>query len=286
MARRAKVCTKQHSCSHYCKGIRGEKHCLPCLSPDCRLTTEPQNGQDFCNICWVEDLQSAPCVQLECGHLFHFECVAKQVSKRWPTTNITFGFCDCPLCGRWISHPALEKEMVPILAIYASIKEKATQRLKFLNLENAKEIVTEGEIFFNNPVGYAMKRFCYYPCFKCKKPYFGGERACNAVQLVESNFDPAELICGACSATSDNKQNCTKHGQDYIEWKCKFCCQVACWFCWGNTHFCEKCHSQASKIAKVPVDQLPKCNCKVKHPPNGEEYCLGCYMCIIEPVDF
>jgi len=42
---------------HSCDGIAREGKCLPCLK--C-------NGKegDFCNLCWVEDLQSAPCVQL------------------------------------------------------------------------------------------------------------------------------------------------------------------------------------------------------------------------------
>lgn len=27
-------------------------------------------------------------------------------------------------------------------------------------------------------------------------------------------------------------ENCPKHGKEYIEFKCKFCCSVAQWFCW------------------------------------------------------
>lgn len=88
------------------------------------------------------------------------------------------------------------------------------------------------------------------------------------------------------------------------EYKCRFCCKTACWFCWGTScvvvvalcapailtlslfprahardaaHFCDDCHkvrcrcsvgrssltrSQiAAKIAKLPLDQLPKCAC-------------------------
>lgn len=61
-----------------------------------------------------------------------------------------------------------------------------------------------------------------------QNPYFGGERACEGNQ---PDFDPKELICGGCC---DAKNNCTKHGTEYIEWKCKFCCNVALWFCWGK----------------------------------------------------
>ena len=30
-------------------------------------------GSDFCNICWVEEVQAAPAVMLECGHAYHLE---------------------------------------------------------------------------------------------------------------------------------------------------------------------------------------------------------------------
>jgi len=281
-----KICRKKLPCQHYCGGVYQEKICLPCINPECcPKDGKGQTGEDYCNICWVEDLKSAPSIQLKCGHLFHYQCVENQLTKRWHTTNINFGFCDCPLCSRWIEHPSLTHLMDPILLLYEDIKTKAIQRLKFQNLENAKEIVNEGEIFYKNPMGYALKRFCYYPCFKCKKPYFGGERACNAELLVNNNFNLSELLCGACSA-GDNKQSCLKHGVEYIVWKCKFCCQIACWFCWGNTHFCEDCHKQAVKISQTPRDQLPKCNCQVEHPPNGEEHCFGCSLCLANTTNF
>ena len=38
------------------------------------------------------------------------------------------------------------------------------------------------------------------------------------------------------------QNTCPKHGTEAIEWKCKFCCSVASWFCWGTTHFCDDCH--------------------------------------------
>jgi E3 ubiquitin-protein ligase MYCBP2 len=38
-------------------------------------------------------------------------------------------------------------------------------------------------------------------------------------------------------------------------------------------------------VTKIPKDKLPKCNgesqckLKIKHPPNGEEFALGCSIC-------
>jgi hypothetical protein len=61
--------------------------------------------------------------------------------------------------------------------------------------------------------------------------------------LTEANvaFDPEELICPGCSPDSAG-QNCKIHGRDWIAHKCRFCCNIANWYCWGNTHFCTDCH--------------------------------------------
>ena len=82
--------------------------------------------------------------------------------------------------------------------------------------------------------------------------------------------------------------------QDFLEYKCRFCCSVAVWFCFGTTHFCDKCHQKPGhmqtmqKEGKLPHcpagpqgKQLPDgpCPLKVPHPPEGEEFALGCGVC-------
>lgn len=66
---------------------------------------------------------------------------------------------------------------------------------------------------------------------------------------------------------------CRVHGRSYIEYKCRFCCRVATWFCWGDTHFCDACHAISSTVAAQP------CTCGKPHPPNGKEHALGCAIC-------
>jgi E3 ubiquitin-protein ligase MYCBP2 len=73
-----------------------------------------------------------------------------------------------------------------------------------------------------------MFKLAYYMCFKCTKPYFGGMKDC----LVNANekvaFNPEELVCGVCVAESlGGEANCKTHGNDYIEYKCRFCCSIA-----------------------------------------------------------
>jgi E3 ubiquitin-protein ligase MYCBP2 len=58
------------------------------------------------------------------------------------------------------------------------------------------------------------------------------------------NLKPEDFICGSCSALKlgAGMADCPKHGKDFIEFKCRYCCTVALWFCFGTTHFCEPCH--------------------------------------------
>jgi len=248
LTKRDNSCLQMQRCGHCCGGIKDEVKCLPCLHPDCERDNTQKNS-DYCNICWVEDLGSAPCIQLDCGHIFHYSCATSKISNGWSGARISFGFLDCALCKKQMSHPALASDLKPLLQLYEQVKAKAIQRLQFLKLDKSKEITNAQSPYFNAPEKYALYHFSYFTCFKCKNPYFGGERACEGNQMME--FDPKELVCGGCS-DSTGKDDCQKHGKDYIEYKCKFCCNVAIWFCWGNTHFCDECHKKASTIAKVP----------------------------------
>ena len=66
-----------------------------------------------------------------------------------------------------------------------------------------------------------------------------------------------ELVCGGCSDVSQ-AQMCLKHGTDFLEYKCRYCCSVAVFFCFGNTHFCNPCHDDFQRVANVPKHSLPQ----------------------------
>jgi len=58
------ACTKTHPCGHPCGGIRGEESCLPCLH--CADTEGLfVDADDFCSICWTDNLAAAPCIQVQ-----------------------------------------------------------------------------------------------------------------------------------------------------------------------------------------------------------------------------
>lgn len=292
-----RACNKILPCNHCCYGFRGEEKCLPCLNEECvkknKELTRDRKEDDFCVICYTSGIGDAPSVMPECGHICHEDCLLKRIKKRWPGPRITFSFCDCPECKKWVNashHPEIAKELKLIQDIYEEIKKKAVDRLKYEGYDKDERLHNPADRYYNKPEEYAMARLSYYICFKCKKPYFGGLKSCEIVNEGQREYKEEDLVCGACASQNvkGGIMDCGQHGKDFIEFKCKFCCSVAQWFCWGNTHFCEACHARQCKgeyLSQKTKDQLPKCpgpeKCPLKtvHPPNGEEYSLGCAIC-------
>ncbi|KAJ3440543.1 e3 ubiquitin-protein ligase mycbp2 [Anaeramoeba flamelloides] len=284
------ACNKKLKCGHFCCGVKDEEIHLGCLQEkcECKILDVKENGRqtdqrsdDFCNICWITSLETAPCIKLECGHIFHYHCLMMRLKTKWNGARITFNFIKCPLCKSKIEHVSLKEILKPLNELWENLQIKIKKRLEYEGLIKNERIKKD----FNNDIyEFGMQKLAYYPCFKCKKPYFGGLKDCGNQREYNENFDESELICGGCSIVegSQNKP-CKKHGTDYLIWKCKFCCNVAVWFCWGNTHFCDPCHNKAGSLPNLPKDKLPKClgppNCRGKHPPNGNEHCYGCGLC-------
>ncbi|XP_031781072.1 E3 ubiquitin-protein ligase MYCBP2 isoform X6 [Nasonia vitripennis] len=285
------ACSKVHSCGHICGGVRDERPCLPCLhrcNPTCDLK---QDADDMCMICFTEALSCAPAIQLQCGHVFHLHCCRTVLLKRWHGPRITFSFSLCPICKIPMENHNLAEQLASVKALYEDVKRKALMRLEYEGLHKADAVTTPGGRYYQDPAAYAMDRYAYYVCYKCQKAYYGGEARCDAQQGGES-FDPTELVCGGCSDVA-RAQMCPKHGTDFLEYKCRFCCSVAVFFCFGTTHFCKPCHDDFQRVTNIPKSELPSCpagpkakqmegdECPlhVKHPPTGEEFALGCGIC-------
>ena len=281
------ACNKILHCGHSCGGIINEENCLPCLH-GCSSELK-QDADDMCMICFCEALSCAPVIQLKCGHLFHQHCCKAVLTNRWPGPRITFTFSLCPICKSTIDHYSLSELLSPIEQLYQDVHRKALMRLEYEGLHRCEAITTPGARFFNDPAGYAMERYAYYVCCKCKKAYYGGEARCDAEAGIV-DYDPSELVCGGCSDVS-RAQMCPKHGTDFLEYKCRYCCSVAVFFCFGTTHFCNACHDDFQKLTnmrefpKCPAGPRGKqldtdeCPLHVKHPPTGEEFALGCGVC-------
>lgn len=57
----------------------------------------------------------------------------------------------------------------PIKELYEDVRRKALMRLEYEGLHKSEAITTPGVRFYNDPAGYAMNRYAYYVCYKCKK---------------------------------------------------------------------------------------------------------------------
>ncbi|XP_023247966.1 E3 ubiquitin-protein ligase highwire [Copidosoma floridanum] len=285
------ACSKVLACGHLCGGVRDESPCLPCLQRCNRDDDLRQDADDMCMICFVEALSSAPAIKLHCGHVFHLHCCRTVLIKRWVGPRITFSFSLCPICKVPMKNTHLVEQLASIKELYEDVKRKALMRLEYEGLDKSEAVTTPGGRYYHDPAVYAMDRYAYYMCYKCQKAYYGGEVRCD-IQQGDESFDPAELVCGGCSDVA-RAQMCPKHGTDFLEYKCRYCCSVAIFFCFGTTHFCKPCHDDFQRVTHIPKNELPSCpagprakqlggeECPlyVKHPPTGEEFALGCGIC-------
>jgi len=147
---------------------------------------------------------------------------------------------DCTVCRAQMVHPSLTALLEPHLHMKELVARKAMERLEFERLTNDPRIVSDTKSdFYRKPVEFALHRYLFFRCFTCKKPYFGGAYECGG---ADPDIDHNDLICPRCQPPSENISECKEHGSDWIAFKCRFCCNIANFFCWGNTHFCDNCH--------------------------------------------
>lgn len=245
---------------------------LPCLYGCADLGG--MDKDDMCCLCYTESLSQAPCVQLSCGHIFHVECLRSQLNSRWTGTAINFGFAQCCLCRQDMETPLLQELLAPVRELQEKTNRLAAEYIELEMDEEIREALSEGE-FRDDPVGLAMRRFNFYQCHKCSEPYFGGNRRCG--EAAPSNFDPSELLCSNCVLGDSGK--CSIHGRDFIEFKCRYCCDIACWFCFGSTHFCERCHNTNTGGETMFPCVGESCPLGGNHPPAGTEFSVGCSVC-------
>ncbi|GLI67902.1 hypothetical protein VaNZ11_012227 [Volvox africanus] len=204
-----------------------------------------------------------------------------------------------------LDHPALRRALEPHLALRSEVVAAARSRIKMDPMLRADPELQPGGRYDGRPADFGMERLMFYKCSKCVKVYYGGQRTCGAA--VQEERQPARqndaaapveesgagndqlLLCGECCALAAGT-DCPRHGTSYIEWKCRYCCSLATWFCFGTTHMCESCHKDFPRnltmmkntAATGAICKDPNCGLKgIVHPPPGVEACLGCSMCRI-----
>jgi len=277
----AQSCRQVLHCGHRCFGGVEDSVCSPCLV--CAAPSE----QLECMIC-LEKLSSAPIANLRCGHLFHHSCIGAKLAKRWTGFRISFGFAQCPICNDWAvseTSPQLCEAISKVYQLYQSITAKAVQLLQE-DLEELSQVSDPSSDYFQQHEKYALDRFCFYECTRCKEPYFGGKKQCN-IDEDPMHFQEEEMICLNCMVQA-GAHECTRHGNQFMEYKCRFCCSIATWYCSGSSHYCEKCHDRMDRgddLTKKRPEQLPRCRgrltcpLELDHAENGKEFLIGCGLC-------
>lgn len=111
-----------------------------------------------------------------------------------------------------------------------------------------------------------MQYYVFHECSTCGSPFFGGAARCAA----EGDGDRAEedlegkMVCVRCSGAA--VEMCEKHDPQWMNWKCRFCCSVAVFHCFGNTRFCSACHDNHIELVnssngenRLPLERYPQC---------------------------
>jgi len=309
------TCKKIKPCGHLCYGVDEEKICLPCLEEDCEMygvlhlvSEDPSGGEgsssspsdyapklkavggDFCNICWCEDLQAQPSVLLSCGHAFHKDCVKEQLRGGFESDLVNFSPAQCPLCSEYFAHPL--PELAGLVKRYTDLRKHVEQliemQVQLEELDKDPAVTDESSEWYKKPIEYGRHIFTFYRCKLCKTAFYGGHRECGPADAVPEG-DNADRKCIKCKA--DDLSGCGYHGPEFAIWKCRFCCDIATYFCGGMCHYCDPCHDRAGDLTiwdgwkTKDMASLPKCegssSCKlgVDHPPNGIEAAIGCSEC-------
>ena len=68
-----------------------------------------------------------------------------------------------------MEHEILGDLLEPFQNLFADVRRKALMRLQYEGLDKSEAIVTTGVRFYNDAAGFALDRYAYYVCFKCKK---------------------------------------------------------------------------------------------------------------------
>ena len=244
------------------------------------------NKDDMCNICFTSELGSDPCVKLECGHVFHAECVKDLIKHRWSSLRITFDFMSCPACKfpiRQLNHvPQIQTEINKVLKLKEQVN-KLANKVKSKGKIDMKPTKQENGEWYQREDEFVMAKSAFYQCWECMKPFFGGLVDCERDLNLAETTSKKDLKCKQCQVKSfgGGQFFCKLHGSKFITWKCYLCCTEALYKC-GDRYYCEA-HHDWEEHEPEECDGV-NCPLGVPHPPNSKNhlksmYPLGCSIC-------
>ncbi|KAL7706111.1 RING-like zinc finger protein [Lotmaria passim] len=226
-----------------------------------QLTASPASEEEVvCSICLCE-FDGEDGVTLDCGHLFHKDCIAQWVST-WQDfaakgEHVAFTHAVCASgCKCLIRHP-----LIPQSGRIAELFREVTMNKNAL-LPQFGATETDEDLLF-------------YMCGKCGKAFYGGERVCSRMQGREPSSSPSDLICDTCLAGAHG--GCTTFVPVF---KCRYCCNPATQRSFGTRYLCERCNARwdTSEPSTIPCPGSDKCPFDGNHE-EGKGGFIGCLLC-------
>lgn len=283
-----------------------------------QLLGSQTTADEYCSLCYTEALGAAPVLQLQCGHVLHQHCIEAQIQSRWSGSKISFGFLECPLCRADLKHPQLEE----LTSTHFELRGKVTKLAKEELIRNEGEVGAQklADEAAEEIGAFARRKFVFKICGECDQAFCTGAADCGGAEVAaaEAALDecPESVICRSCASLRGQVKACDKHGTDHLMYKCRYCCNLATFECFGYGHFCGTCHEHPKlgtlmDFKKRVAGPLPYCSysgeqyvnkkelgeyrecegcndggrscpLRVLHPRNGVEFCLGCSQCDLE----
>ena len=120
-------------------------------------------------------------MQLECGHVFHANCVLKLLKNKWNTLKISFAFMHCPSCKAEIKETRckpINDELQKLNYLKKQVEQKAIEVAENEGLPNAERLTTPGDPYEGKLLDLALHSCTFFECNDCKRPYFGGLADC------------------------------------------------------------------------------------------------------------
>jgi hypothetical protein len=257
-------------------------------SIDCAICLEPllddNNNGNIGNGNYDGDDDGGAVIKLACGHVYHFDCLVQQLQTAQPKANgrrLLFRGCQCALCGKICDdHPRLTGKIVRSTD---RLRKEVDQLLKEQLKEELPDIYRLAQEQGSDAMALLLeegrRKYAFYLCAHCDKPYFGGTVECaedmlhDIDQQAKGNSSIDERLCPGCAPqTQIICHDPVDHGR-YLIWKCRYCCQPASHLCYGNVHFCDDCHTRNS--ARVREANVNGRSLGARPPPLQPQSCPG-----------
>ena len=145
--------------------------------------------------------------------------------------------------------PGLTAQLLEHLKFKQQIMKQSVKMAKKDGKHLEGRVVTEGDYYFGKLAAFAVHAYTFFECFECGKNYFGGAQDCLEAMQQEDNIKREDLLCDKCRRKKSlnwGEKECEDHGNEFIDYKCMYCCSVAVFFCCGGRYtFCTPCHNDA-----------------------------------------